>query len=345
VLRDDAVDAVIVIYAPPVVTDAQAIARAVAAAVAAAGGSKPVAACFLGRLDVAEELRGDGDARRTIPTFAFPEAAARALGRVAGLSAWRARPVGERPDLDGVDTDAARALVTSRVTDAGAWLDEADADVVLRAVGIPTVAAARVFDADAACAAAARVGYPVVLKVGSADIVHKSDAGGVVLGIDTEPAVVAAYTAMHDRLGDAMGGAVVQHMEPPGLEVIVGVTQDPLFGPLLLFGLGGVTAELLADRALRILPLTGADVHELVRSLRASPLLFGYRGAPPLAVAALEDVILRVARLAQDVPEIAEMDLNPVIVRETGVVVVDARLRCRPAPPSPPPDLRRLRDS
>ena len=126
--------------------------------------------------------------------------------------------------------------------------------------------------------------------------------------------------------------------------MIVGVTQDPLFGPLLLFGLGGVTAELLADRALRILPVTDEDAHELVRSLRTSPLLFGYRGSPPLDVAALEDLILRVARLAQDVPEITEMDLNPIIVHEHGVTVVDAKVRCAPAPVRLPPELRRMRD-
>jgi acyl-CoA synthetase (NDP forming) len=135
----------------------------------------------------------------------------------------------------------------------------------------------------------------------------------------------------------------VQRMAPSGLEVIVGVTQDPLFGPLLLFGLGGVTAELLADRALRILPVTDEDVHELVRSLRTSPLLFGYRGSAPLDVAALEAVIMRVAQLAQDVPEITEMDLNPIIVHEHGVVVVDGKVRFAPAPARTPAGLRRMR--
>ena len=141
-----------------------------------------------------------------------------------------------------------------------------------------------------------------------------------------------------------MDGAVVQRMARPGLEVIVGITQDPHFGPLLLFGLGGVTAELLADRALRILPLTDEDAHELVRSLRTSPLLLGYRGSPALDVAALEDTILRVAQLAQDLPEITDMDLNPLIVYEHGVVAVDAKVHCAPAPDVAPPELRRMRD-
>ena len=140
--------------------------------------------------------------------------------------------------------------------------------------------------------------------------------------VSTTPTSTRCYARSVSRL------VVDDDATVAGLEVIVGVTQDPLFGPLLLFGLGGVTAELLADRALRILPVTDEDAHELVRSLRTSPLLFGYGGAPSLDVAALEDVILRVAQLAQEVPEITEMDLNPIIVREHGVSVRGARIRC-----------------
>jgi acyl-CoA synthetase (NDP forming) len=236
-------------------------------------------------------------------------------------------------------------LIASRLvqTPDGSWLDETDVEVLLRAFGVPTIEARRVRDAEGAVVAAGELGYPVALKVGSAEVVHKTDGGGVALGLENGTAVQLAFDEMQARFGDAMDGAVVQRMAPAGLEVIVGVTQDPLFGALLLFGLGGVTAELLADRALRILPLTDEDAHELVRSLRTSPLLFGYRGAPPLDVAALEDVIMRVAQLAQDVPEITEMDLNPIIVHEHGVVVVDGKARFAPAPLGTPPGLRRMR--
>jgi len=346
VLHDDAVDAAIAIYAPPVVSDARAVARAVAEA--AGRSDKPVLACFLGRLDVADELEGGGPRSRTVPAFAFPEAAARALGRAAELAAWRSRPEGRVAALDDVDAVAARQLVTAslgRADGSGRWLDAADADALLRSFGIPTVDMRRVNDAAGAESAATELGGPVVLKVGAADVVHKTEVEGVALHLDGDEAVRAAFDAMHARFGDEMDGAVVQRMAPGGLEVIVGITQDPLFGPLLLFGLGGVTAELLADRALRILPITDEDAHELVRSLRTSPLLFGYRGSPPLDVAALEDVIVRVARLAEDVPEISEMDLNPVIVGEHGVTVVDAKVRCARAPVRLPPDLRRTRDS
>jgi acyl-CoA synthetase (NDP forming) len=148
---------------------------------------------------------------------------------------------------------------------------------------------------------------------------------------------------MQDRLGTAMGAVIVQHMVPPGVETIVGVTHDRSFGPLVLFGLGGVTAELLADHALRIVPITDQDAHDLVRSLRGSPLLFGYRGRPPVDVAALEDLVMRVGHLADEIPEIAEMDLNPVIAGPDGAVAVDVKIRVAPAPAPLPPDLRRMR--
>ena len=347
VLLDPEVDALIVIYAPPVVTDARAVARAVAGATAAAASGKPVVSCFLGRLDVADELAGDGGSRRAIPDVRLsrgggartrPRGRARGVARPAGGQRCRARRC-RHLGAQGDDLGAARAGSGRRVA---------------RRVGCRRAAArsrdphgrrpARAGDIEQALAAAGELGYPVVLKVGSPEVVHKTDVGGVALGLGSADAVAAAFGEMEQRFGAAMGGAIVQRMAPPGLEVIVGVTQDPLFGPLLLFGLGGVTAELLADRALRILPVTDADAHELVRSLRTSPLLFGYRGAPALDVAALEDLILRVARLAQDVPEITEMDLNPIIVHEHGVVTVDAKIRCAPAPRRMPAELRRMRD-
>jgi acyl-CoA synthetase (NDP forming) len=135
----------------------------------------------------------------------------------------------------------------------------------------------------------------------------------------------------------------VQKMVPPGVETIVGVTHDPSFGPLVLFGIGGVNAELVADRALRIVPITDADARELVRSLRGSPLLFGYRGRPAVDVAALEDLLMRVGYLADEISEVHEMDLNPVIVGDGGVIAVDAKIHVAHAPAKLPPDLRRMR--
>ncbi len=343
VAADDAIDALLAIFVPPLVTRADDVARAIAA-VARDAGPKPVVACFLGRDGIPEQLRGDGE-HRTVPSFAFPEAAARALAHAADLADWRRMPVGTEPELVRVDLAAARAVVEARLrtTPEGGWLDTSESTALLQAFGIPVAASRHVHGADEAVAAAGQLGYPVVLKAGAPEIVHKSDVGGVVLDLSDDDAVRAAFERMHASLGETMGGAIVQETAARGVETIVGVTQDPLFGSLVLFGLGGVTAELLADRVLAIVPITDEDARRLVRSLRGSPLLFGYRGRPAVDVAALEDLILRVGLLADTVPEVSEMDLNPVVVSERGVLAVDVKIRCAPAAAPLPPDLRRMR--
>ena len=291
-LLDDGIDALLAIFVPPLVTRSEDVARAIASA-AAAAGPKPVLACFLGRAGVPPELRGEGE-RRTVPSFAFPEAAAHALGRVAGLADWRRRPVGQVPEFADVDLAGAHAIVDRALhaNPDGGWLDQRDAGALLACFGIPVAGYSVVESAAAAVAAAAEMGFPVALKVAAPEIVHKSDVGGVALDLADAAAVEAAYATMAGTLGAAMSGAVVQKMVPPGVETIVGVTHDPSFGPLVLFGLGGITAELLADRTLRIVPITDEDAHELVRSLRGSPLLFGYRGTPEVDVTALEEMLI-----------------------------------------------------
>jgi acetyl coenzyme A synthetase (ADP forming)-like protein len=345
VLADPAVDAVLAMFVPPLVTEAADVAHAIARA-AGDAGAKPVVACFLGRAGVPDALRGGMDAR-TVPSFAFPEAAAHALARAADLADWRRRPTGTVPTFPDVDEAAARRLVDDQLRGApgtdGLWLDATAAAALLDRFGIPVLTPRRVHSADEAAAAATELGFPVALKAGAADLVHKTDVGGVALRLPDAAAVRAEYAAMEFRLGPAMGGGVVQRMAAPGVETIVGVTQDPSFGPLVLFGYGGVAAELLADRTLRLVPMTDVDAAEVVRSLRSSPLFFGYRGQPAVDTAALEDLLLRVASLADVVPEVSEMDLNPVIVSEHGAVVVDVKVRLQPAPAPLPADFRRLR--
>jgi acyl-CoA synthetase (NDP forming) len=197
--------------------------------------------------------------------------------------------------------------------------------------------------ASEAVDAAEEVGYPVAIKAGSGAIVHKTDVGAVQLSLATADQVRDAFSAMRERLGDEMGGAIVQPMVESGIETIVGVTRDPLFGSLVVFGMGGTAAELVRDTALRILPITDLDAHEMVRSLRTSPLLFGYRGSPSADVEALEQLLLRVGRLADELPEVAEMDCNPVIVSADAATVVDVKIRLVPLPPSPLPGVRRMR--
>jgi acyl-CoA synthetase (NDP forming) len=183
----------------------------------------------------------------------------------------------------------------------------------------------------------------VALKAFGPNLVHKSELGAVQLDLGSAVKVRRSYEAMAARLGDQMQGATVQPMAAPGVETIVGLVQDFAFGPLIMFGLGGVATELLADRQFRILPLTDQDASDLVRSVRAAPLLTGYRGSTPTDVSALEELLIRVGRLGESHPQIAELDLNPVIVSARGAIVVDAKVRLQPASMPPDPTQRRLR--
>jgi acetyl coenzyme A synthetase (ADP forming)-like protein len=343
VLADELIDAVIAIFVPPLVTRADDVARAIGRAAQAANG-KPIVSCFLGQSGVPDALRGD-DLRPTIPSYAFPESAAHALGRVADLADWRRRPPGVVPRLTGVDVVAARSIVAAALGPSpdGTWLEPGAAAALLDCFGIPVVEQREVTDVDGARAAARELGFPVALKASAPGLVHKSDVGGVVLGLHDDDSVAAAFEAMARSLGEGMTGAVVQPMVASGVELIVGITHDPSFGPLVLFGLGGVTAELLVDRALRLVPVTDEDAHELVRSLRGSQLLFGYRGQPAVDVSALEDLLLRVGALADEIQEIAEMDLNPVVASAAGIVAIDVKIRVAPSRSQVPADMRRMR--
>ncbi len=337
-LADPNVDAAVVVFTPVLIAPTDDVVAAVARA--AAARTKPVVGNFL---TVPPGVAGAGDAR--IPAFASPESAVIALGLAARYAAWRRRPEGSVPDLPGLDAHAARRLVDAVLADApgGRWLDGDEATRLLGSYGVPIAPSELAGDADAAVAAAGRLGYPVALKTAAPDVVHKTDVGGVHLDLGDEQAVREAFAAVTTAVDAPGAGAVVQRMVEPGVETIVGVVHDASFGPLLMFGLGGVATELLADRAFRVLPLTDLDARELIRSVRASPLLFGYRGAPAVDTDALEDLLLRVARLADDVPELAEMDLNPVIAAPGGVTAVDAKVRLAPVPDRPDPWLRRLR--
>jgi acyl-CoA synthetase (NDP forming) len=251
------------------------------------------------------------------------------------------------PAFPDARIDLARRRVTEHFATApqGEWLEPAMATGLLEAMGVPVARTIAVADADAAVAAAEELGYPVALKAASPALVHKTERGGVQLGLAGADDVRRAFATMHDRLGAEMGGATLQAMVEPGVETIVGVTRDPSFGSLVLFGMGGVEAELLRDTVLRIVPLTDRDASEMVRSIRSSPLLFGFRGAPEVDVASLEDALLRIGLLAEHVPEIAELDCNPLVVSPTGATVVDVKIRLAAVPPGPPPGVRRLRDA
>jgi acyl-CoA synthetase (NDP forming) len=343
VLADDAVDAVIVIYTDPMVTEPHDIAAAVRRVVED-GTTKPVAATFLSTKlgPVIEVTDVDGN-RRDIPLFRFPESPAVALGRVAWLAGWRQRPAGTTPVLDRLDPEAARQLVTRILTrrPEGAWLEPDDLAALLSAFGVDMVPHAVVSSAADAGAAAEGFGRPLALKVVSSTIQHKSDVGGVALGVAPGDAA-AVYDGLRERLGDAMEGVILQPMVDPGVEVIIGVVNDPLFGPAIMFGMGGTATELFADRAFRIVPITDVDATALVRAPRSSALLDGYRGSEAVDRGALEDVVLRLGRMAETIPELAELDFNPVIARPDGAFIVDARARIAPVSGPPARAVRHL---
>ncbi|MEO6629373.1 MAG: GNAT family N-acetyltransferase, partial [Aquihabitans sp.] len=291
VLADSRIDAVIAVYTPPLVSDPDDIAAAVAAA--ADHAVKPIVACFLGADPPPRALRHSPAGGR-VPCLPVPERAADALARACAYGDWRARPVGAEADLDGIDQAAAETIVADAVArpSGGGWLDAEDAWALLASYGFPVVPTRVATSEDDAVAAAQIVGYPVALKAAAGRIVHKSDSGGVHLGLADASAVRGAFRAMVGALGQRMGGATVQPMAEAGVETIVGIVNDESFGPLVMFGLGGVATDLLADRTFLSPLISDVDASVLVRSLRSSPLLTGYRGSEPVDLAALEDIVL-----------------------------------------------------
>lgn len=330
-LASDEVDAVIVIYIPTVAEETAEVAATVHAMVEAARESgKTVLSVFMASSPALEVLRR-GEVH--VPVYPYPESAARALAAGANYARWRERPEGTYPkysDVDRVDAEATTRGALGRLGTNGGWLTDDEVQNMLRAYGIPTARTAVALTEDDAVAQANRIGGPVVLKVVAPSILHKSDVGGVVLDVAGEAAVRSAFQAATGVSGDADGVLVQEYIEG-GHEVIVGMTEDPLFGPLVVFGLGGIFVELMQDVTFRINPLSDVEAREMIREVRAARLLLGYRGAPGGDLQAVEDLLLRVSGLVENTPEITEIDLNPVKVLGPGkgVCVVDARIRIR----------------
>jgi acyl-CoA synthetase (NDP forming) len=257
---------------------------------------------------------------RSVAAFAYPESAARALGRAVERAEWLRRPLGTVPELDGIDREAAVAVIEQALA-AGAdvWLAPGEVRALLSAYGLPLVPERLAATPDEAAAAAAELGFPVVVKTAEAGA-HKTETGGVALNLGDADAVRAAA----ERIG---GPVLVQPQLRGSAELLAGVVQDPVFGPLVAFGPGGVMAELIGDAAFRIAPLTDVDAEELVLEGKAGRLVRGFRGAPAADAAALADLLHRLGRLAEELPQIAELDLNPVIASPDDCVAVDARVR------------------
>jgi acyl-CoA synthetase (NDP forming) len=326
------IDALIVIYIPvdPTITAgvAAAIRTAVAQARSAGAVDKAVLLCLMGTAD-----RGPGQEK--LPTYAFPESAARVLSKAAAYADWRSQPNGVIPDFDDIDLAKARAIcATAMAQRGGGWLSAPETRGVLEAMRLPAAGGGVATSAEEAVRLADQLGYPVAVKLASTKLVHKTEIGGVRLGLRDAAAVRRAFEEIAAHLKsikqfEAMDGVLVQPMMKGGVEVMIGMTQDPLFGPLLAFGLGGIHVEILADVCFRITPLTDCDAAAMVRSIRGYRLLQGYRGHPPGDVPAIEDTLLRISRLVEEIPEIAELDLNPLFALPPGqgCRIVDARIR------------------
>ena len=326
-IDDDSIDDVLVIYIPVQPTDAPEVAGAIRDIAAHADG-KTILATFMSAHGVPEPLA-------PVPSFAFPERAVGALARAANYAEWRRRPEKESAPLT-VDERKLRNVVENAIERGGGWLGPAEVDRLLNAAGIKTPRGVIAIDAVEAVAAAMCVGQPVALKAIGPNLLHKSDRGGVRLGLETECDARDAFLEMKSRLGDDMTAAYVQPMIPGGIEVMLGATDDPTFGHVMAFGAGGTLVELLADVAFRIHPLTETDADDIIQQPRVAKLLTGVRGAAPSDVPALREAILRLSALITICPEIRDLDINPLKVLEHGAIALDARIRVERIVPAPP---------
>ena len=332
ILADDSYDSVMVIYTPIGLEDIDKVGRAVHDAVVEArqrGVTKTVLTCFMG-----QEPEGLKSEAERVPNYRFPEGAARALGSAYRYKVWKDSEVGRIPLFDDIAEEPAREVI-ERVRDrGGGWLDASEVRTVLQSFGLQMLPEHLAASKEEAVEAAEEMGFPVVVKLASTTIVHKSEWDGVQLNLQNAGQVRAACERIESRL-DAAGrreeldGFLVQKMAPEGPELVIGVAPDPLFGPLVAFGLGGTQVEVLRDVVFRITPLTDRDAHEMVRGIRAFKLLTGFRGAPPADLEALEEALLRISRLVEAFPQVSELDLNPVRGLEPGegAVVLDARIK------------------
>jgi acetate---CoA ligase (ADP-forming) len=330
-LADQNVDSLLVIFIPPLVTNPEEAARAIATG--AAGATKPVIASFMG-------ARGAPAPLAPVPSYRFPEAAVTALARATEYGAWRRRPAGCRHWPEGIRRDAVRLVIDGAMTRGDGWLTPSEAQTLIESVGLCIATTCVTTTIEETVIAARDLGYPVALKAAGPEIVHKTDVGGVVLGIPDETALRQAYATLTSRLGETMTAAIVQQMVPAGVELLLGAVADPMFGPVIACGIGGVLVDLLHDTTFRLHPLTDIDAAEMIDGLRGVALLRGYRGQPPADEPAVVDALLRLSALVELCPEIQELELNPLKVFQHGVCAVDVRVRV--ARPRPVPPTRRI---
>ncbi len=327
-LKDDGIDAVIVILTPQAMTDAVATAQAIAEA--AKASDKPVLASFMGGDDVKAGRAALTDAR--LPDYPAPERAVAAVKAMCDYSAWLRRPprvVTRFP----VNRRRVERIIQRHLRTGELQVGEAAAKDILRAYDFTIPAGALAGSADEAVEVAERIGYPVAMKVASPDIIHKSDLGGVKLNLASAEAVRDAYDLMLIRIRQKLpkarlGDVYIEQMCPRGREVILGMTRDPQFGPMLMFGLGGIFVEVMKDVAFHLAPITRDEALQMLESTKSFALLKGVRGQRSVDTLAIAEALQRISQLVTDFPQIAEMDINPFIVAEVGhpSVAADARI-------------------
>ncbi len=331
VLQDKNVDSVIVIFVHPLMTDATAVSEAIDRS--CARHEKPVLGVFMNIEK--QRAASPGLSRCRIPLYMFPESAAKALAAMHQYKRIQTRPEGKIRRFD-VDEAAARSALAGARSGGRMWLSGQEVEALLRAYGFSTPRSAMCRSEEEILRAASEIGYPLVMKLASPDVVHKSDVGGVRQDLRSEEELLDAFRRIkasfsefrEKHAGARMEGVLVQEMVRGGKEVFMGMSTDPNFGQLIAFGLGGVYVEVLKDITLRVAPLTDLDAAEMVRSIRSYPILNGARGEKPVDIEKLSECLMRVSQMVLDLPEIKEMDINPLMAFERGreFKVVDARV-------------------
>lgn len=334
VAADPNIDSLIVLFTPPLITQPEDVARAIVEVVQRAKIEKPVLTVFLSAEEAPEILRS-----AQIPSYRFPETAAIALARAARYRQWRERPEPTLAKFDDLRRDEAALIVASALQRGNGWLTADETASLLSCYGLPFIEQKVADTPEAAAKLTDEMDCEVALKVIAPGVLHKTEAGGVRLHLKGKDEVRAAADEICERL-TAMGhpptGFLVQRMMGgSGVEMLVGVVHDSQFGPVVACGAGGVQVEMLRDVSIRLTPLSREDATEMIRALKTFPLLNGFRGGPVCEVRALEDGLLRVSAMVEDIPQIAELDLNPFVVQETGAVILDARVRIEAVQPRP----------
>lgn len=338
VANDPNIDALIIIFIPPMSVRPEEIAAEILKSGRELDGRIPLLSTFMARQGTTEIL-SDGQIR--VPSYSFPEAAARALARGVQYGKWLAAPQGNLPNFTDLHREEAAAIVASALREGGRWLTAGETAQLLDCYNIPLVKTVPAATPQQAGRAALELGGKVALKAVAPGLVHKTEVGAVHLDLAGGKQAEEAAEEMQKRLESAglkNISFILQPIAPQGIEMLVGVTHDPVFGPIVVCSAGGILVELLKDVVVRITPLTDQDAREMIRSLKTFPLLNGFRGGQRFDVSALEQVILRVGALVEDIHEIGELDLNPVIVlpEGQGVSIVDARIRVAEATPPLP---------